>query len=536
MIKTKEVNKKGINVKSNKGITMVSLIITIVVLFIVSSMTIYTSMDRFEVNKLKKMQNDIELLSDGVANYYLKYNAIPVVRDKDTNAKIEYNYTDITFNTNKDDDGAYYIVDLSAMQGISLNYGKEGFENINLSNDVYIINEKSHHIYYVKGVELDGNMYHTILENNEEISDNIPPTKPEIRIISGEKNEEDVYTTEVNIEIIPGKDNWSGITQTTCVCNFTNEDGYTEQILDENITENKNIKLDKNGIYELTITTTDKNNNVSNNIKTIKTDIPLKLADIITSNNYGDIIEYEANGVKDWKIFFNDGENVFIITSDYIPEKSKPQNCVMESSNTYNMYWKSTGDNILYYTEINESDSNNILDRATKFKSNFIKENMDKDWNNVRAVKDLLNPRVWSVFAEGINGATAIGAPTLEMFAESWNNKYKNDTISYSYNENGYLIEKNIGLNSSGYEDLLYFPHPIYISSEWPNKYQCFSYRLAGIGDDSYHSELINVSGEGYIYTDWFDATNVGMRPVVCLPSNAVATIKDGVWRNLTVK
>ena len=40
--------------KNNKGITLVSLIITIVVMVIISSVTLYTSMERFETNNFEK--------------------------------------------------------------------------------------------------------------------------------------------------------------------------------------------------------------------------------------------------------------------------------------------------------------------------------------------------------------------------------------------------------------------------------------------------------------------------------------------------
>ena len=49
--------------KTNRGITLTTLIITIVVMIIIAGTTVYTSLDRFEINKLNKMYNDIKLLS-----------------------------------------------------------------------------------------------------------------------------------------------------------------------------------------------------------------------------------------------------------------------------------------------------------------------------------------------------------------------------------------------------------------------------------------------------------------------------------------
>ena len=39
----------------------------------------------------------------------------------------------------------------------------------------------------------------------------------------------------------------------------------------------------------------------------------------ISASNYGDAVNYSANGVNDWQVFLNDGENVYMIASDYVP-------------------------------------------------------------------------------------------------------------------------------------------------------------------------------------------------------------------------
>lgn len=167
--------------KNNKGITLVSLVIVIVVMFIIASITVNISFDRFEINNLKKMLSDLELLEDKVNNYYLEYNELPIVSE----------YTCIkTFEKNSGDNDNYYIINLEALdKGIALNYGKDGFENPNNSDDVYIINEQSHNIYYAKGIEMKGKYYYSFIDNSE-IEDNIAPSTPEIKIISGTKNED----------------------------------------------------------------------------------------------------------------------------------------------------------------------------------------------------------------------------------------------------------------------------------------------------------------------------------------------------------
>lgn len=238
--------------KNNKGISLVSLVITIAVMLIIASISINMSLDRFEINNYNKMINDLELLENKVSNYYLKYNTIPIARDNENNV-IKYTYTTLNFD---EENKNYYIIDLRALdEGVSLNYGKDGFENINASNDVYIINEQSHNIYYVKGIEMKGKYYYSNTKNDN-INDTIPPSKPEIKIISGTKNEEGKYTTEVKLEIIPGKDNWSGVLKTTYKINEEEEKNITE--LNNNI-----LTLTQNEEYKIVVKTYDNNNNIS---------------------------------------------------------------------------------------------------------------------------------------------------------------------------------------------------------------------------------------------------------------------------------
>lgn len=239
-------------IKSKKGVTLISLIVVIALMLIISSTVVNVSYKRFEINKLNKLKNDIELLEDKVSNYYLKYGVLPILRNSN-NEPVKYTYSSLDFEKNSTDNSNYYILDLKAMEGVSLNYGKVGFENPNTSKDVYIINELSHIVYYVQGVSLNGVDYYYIEKST--VTDNIPPSKPEIQIISGIANEEGKYTTDVEISINAGKDNWSGLAGTTYSLN-----GGTNW---NTLGENNVFKLTDNGTYIIKAKSYDKANNYS---------------------------------------------------------------------------------------------------------------------------------------------------------------------------------------------------------------------------------------------------------------------------------
>lgn len=151
--------------RDNKGITLVVLTITVIVLLIITNIVIYNVKDNLGIEKLKDMQDDIEILNDKVAEYYAKYGTIP--------AKNEYANIDNIRNagviSEKVDTGKFYIIDLSAIENLTLTYGKDykkitseiSDEEIQKLKDIYIINEASHNIFYVKGITLDEETFYT---------------------------------------------------------------------------------------------------------------------------------------------------------------------------------------------------------------------------------------------------------------------------------------------------------------------------------------------------------------------------------------
>lgn len=136
--------------RSSKGISLVSLTITIVVILIISGILIYNTGGAMQIKKLNNMYNDIKLLEDKAADFYAKYQELPI--------KTKYT-TPINFSSeiNPNDNDTYYIIDLSKLDNITLSYGKG---QANGDPDTYIINEQSRTVYYVLGIKIDNKSYH----------------------------------------------------------------------------------------------------------------------------------------------------------------------------------------------------------------------------------------------------------------------------------------------------------------------------------------------------------------------------------------
>lgn len=140
--------------RQEKGITMMALVVTIIILLILTSVLVFNTQDSVYIKRLNNLYSDIELLRSKTDEYYNEYGQIP--------AKIKYTNIDTLKNvlSTKNDTGDFYVIDLEAMEGITLNYGKDyetvksDSTNANNYTDLYIINENSHNIFFARGIEI----------------------------------------------------------------------------------------------------------------------------------------------------------------------------------------------------------------------------------------------------------------------------------------------------------------------------------------------------------------------------------------------
>ena len=145
-----------INIKSEKGITLVTLVITVVLLVLVTTILATNSYTSMNLSRLTKLNNDIQALDDRVSAYFVENDKLPIIESE----KYEY---PAGFGKGISDRGAYdgpdyYTIDLALLDNLSLNYGEDTATS---GTDKYVINEKSHTIYYLAGIEYNGTVYHT---------------------------------------------------------------------------------------------------------------------------------------------------------------------------------------------------------------------------------------------------------------------------------------------------------------------------------------------------------------------------------------
>ena len=187
-----------IKIKEEKGISLISLVIAITVLVILTNVIIYNMRSNLKVENLKLLQNDIDNLRNKISSYYAQNDKLP--------AKLIYTNIEHIEETgvinNVVDTGNFLVIDLSAIENLTLNYGKD-YEKIKDKDDwaneeeetnytdLYIINETSHNIFYVKGITLDSEVYYT-----DYTSEDLDTKAVDLRYIEGIKIPEGFYYVE----------------------------------------------------------------------------------------------------------------------------------------------------------------------------------------------------------------------------------------------------------------------------------------------------------------------------------------------------
>ena len=277
-----------------------------------------------------------------------------------------------------------------------------------------------------------------------------------------------------------------------------------------------------------------------NNLKVsvIMKDITAQMVAEHPAQYYGlKVTNYESkNGQKDWKIFYSDGEHIFLITGDYVDlsvaNRLNSNTGMTKIGTKYRAKWSSTGPNFQTNKDSYGNDIDNIVKK--RFKATGYTLNSSKF--NSRFVSTLLNASNWESYKDN-NGMAeyAIGGSTIEMWMDSWNNLYKDidgELYCNNTNENGYYVGTSSNPTSTtisykvmsakdGYNNSLYYPHHKKVSD---GKSECTLYWLASPA--AYNSaSLLEIACNGDI--DTYNPDEVGVRPVVSLNSGIKVNATD---------
>jgi len=157
--------------RSEKGVTLIALTITIVVLIILS-FTLVVNIEPYKERKAKtNFELDMQRLKEEISQYYARTKNLPMI-NRYTNLSMLEGIRNLNDNDN------YYVIDINQLDvklynGIDYKTIVTRGQEADISDlvDVYIINEQSHTIYYPKGITYGGGTHYRIPEVYSEMAD-----------------------------------------------------------------------------------------------------------------------------------------------------------------------------------------------------------------------------------------------------------------------------------------------------------------------------------------------------------------------------
>lgn len=223
-----------------------------------------------------------------------------------------------------------------------------------------------------------------------------------------------------------------------------------------------------------------------------------------------------------WKIFYSDGEHIFLIPDGYLAVTPTIGYVGIQMSLTG---LEDDGEPYSYatcWTYPPTWSDDKTYRQDTLFKATGY--TLNSNWYNSKCVRTLLDTNNWTNFVDTTYANYAIGGPTLEMFVDSWNDMeyltlYTNTDLDG--NNRGYYVGTggsdttdfmvNLSEDVAGYGNTLYFPHQRKVGN-------CAGYRLASPSADTYgNSMIMYVYNMGYLYNG---DDCIGSRPIVALKSD----------------
>ena len=137
----------------------------------------------------------------------------------------------------------------------------------------------------------------------------------------------------------------------------------------------------------------------------------------------------------------------------------------------------------------------------------------------------MLDIEIWKEFAKGNNGEYAIGCPTIEMFMDSYSQKYNVDYRAKAVNPVGYQISRNGGKNwTTGFTQAFNVNDSLYVLP------QSAGTQAMWIASPSSRDgwSVIYVNCYGWMDRGWPKDVYFGFRPIVCLKSDAMLKKVEG--------
>ena len=550
--------------KKSKGITLIALITTIIVILILASVATYSGIGIIEQAKLTSFTTELKIMQAEVNELYQKYKdnkSIKVGNDTCVGADIltiRKDSADANLSTNIENSSLpiYTVANrvfTSEESGIInktgyLYFNKKLIEDLGIEGveGEFFVNIEKRSVISCEGLQYQDETYYTL--------EQLPDSVYNVEYDNTENNETPIIG---NARIEKVSDEKWRITVSEIQYNGYIDKWKVKYKLenegDWNISDDLSFIVNKNGNYKLKI--------INGNIESAEKDLEKyyvegdaysinKTAESI-SNYYGEEITNYINiddneSTNDWKVFYSDDVNIYLISSNYIRYNWAPtkiinneltgvtvdSNYVENDNNSgYKLNFKTivetqNANNEIKYYSNGAEDTDDIKSKMQKWNTKFyeyLEENQSATRNNanIRAIAYMYDTSIWNTkYLDNKEiGEYAIGSPSIEMLLNSYNKVNNTNYGAKVISNDGYKISTN--KDSTDENDWKYEIENI-ISTDDKNLY---------IVDDSTKSEeywisspsangannLMSINSSGKIENNIYSYGNCSLRPIVCI-------------------
>lgn len=151
------------NIANSKGVTLIALVITVIVLLILASIATYSGMDIIESSKLNTFTAEMKIMQTQVNSLYDKWQR----GEEDINAlgeSLDYNpeNPEVSEQANKVLKDELFIDDISGYRY----YDQETIQDLGIEGvkQEFFINVEQREVVSYKGLKYDGDMYYTLIQ------------------------------------------------------------------------------------------------------------------------------------------------------------------------------------------------------------------------------------------------------------------------------------------------------------------------------------------------------------------------------------
>lgn len=309
---------------------------------------------------------------------------------------------------------------------------------------------------------------------------------------------------------------------------------------DNGTVENKNgiyvTKITGNGTYTFTIIGTGENGSVTSTIPIKVNKYETKIvnaSDIASMSDKSKIYGATVKGYElpsgtttdvNWKIFYADENNIYIIADNYVERENLPYSTTEEGDFTTNKPNDGSSSYLraAYFNKIlgdYEGGSARITDSKLKALNNsyFNENNFSSTNSNMKSVAYMMDTKAWNSKFKDVNNRAeyVIGGPTIEMLMKSYSQKYGVNYQARAKDEVGYEIRDGEAnwTTSSG---MLKTSDSLYVINSTSDAYAMW------VASPSAHNTngVMDVGYYGSVGINTFNASNIGFRPLVSLKSD----------------